>query len=83
MNVFHFHQNEEILSFIIVIIQPQDYVFRKTRNKLSFRRMIKKRKKIKRTKKCLSETPQVFRNITMNKKKSFIHFIIRLPHSSW
>jgi len=84
MNVFHFHQNEEeILSFIIVIIQPQDYVFRKTRNKLSFRRMIKKRKKIKRTKKCLSETPQVFLNITMNKKKSFIHFIIRLPHSSW
>ena len=84
MNVFHFHQNEEeILSFIIVIIQPQDYVFRKTRNKLSFRRMIKKRKKIKRTKKCLSETPQVFLNITMNKKKSFIHFIIPLPHSLW
>ena len=84
MNVFHFHQNEEeILSFIIVIIQPQDYVFRKTRNKLSFRRMIKKRKKIKRTKKCLSETPQVFLNITMNKKKSFNNFIIHLPHSSW
>jgi len=52
MNVFHFHQNEEeILSFIIVIIQPQDYVFRKTRNKLSFRRMIKKRKKNQKNKK--------------------------------
>ena len=48
MNVFHFHQNEEeILSFIIVIIQPQDYVFRKTRNKLSFRRKEKKSKEQK------------------------------------
>ena len=79
MNVFHFHQNEEeILSFIIVIIQPQDYVFRKTRNKLSFRRMIKKRKKIKRTKKCLSETPQVFLQWIRRSLSFILSFVYRI-----
>ena len=47
-NIKIVNQNEEeILSFIIVIIQPQDYVFRKTRNKLSFRRKEKKSKEQK------------------------------------
>lgn len=72
-------RNEEILSFIIVIIQPQDYVFRITRNKCLSEEW--SRKKNKNKKKCLSETPHVFRNITMN--KSFIYFIIRSLHSSW